>query len=208
MSNTFSTYSYHMIQIHIYIHTHAHVCVCVWLCVCDCGGVCVCVCVCACACVCVRVCVCVYSGPSMCANTHTHTYTHTITHTQDLSEDGRQHVRWVCFSSRRACACMCVHAREYRFTYIHVFIYAYVYTYIFVPRRLRSSTALRRGGMPNKAGHPGRYSACVYHRGCTYIHVLTASASAAFAPSARSAATVPARPFSLALCNAERSFRS
>jgi len=25
-----------------------------------------------------------------------------------LREEGRQHVRWVCFSSRRACACMCV----------------------------------------------------------------------------------------------------
>ena len=27
-----------------------------------------------------------------------------------LGEDGRQHVRWVCFSSRRTSACMCVHA--------------------------------------------------------------------------------------------------
>ena len=43
-------------------------------------------------------------------------------------------------------------------------IYAYAYTYIFVPRRLRSSTALRRGGMLHKAGHPGVHSACVYHR--------------------------------------------
>ena len=139
----------------------------------------------------------------MCANSHTHIHTHTNTHTQDLSEDGRQHERWVWFSSRRACACMCVHAREYRFTYIHAFIHAYVYTYIFVPRRLRSSTAQRRGGMPHKAGHPRGYSACVYHHGCTYTHVLTTSARAAFAPSARSAATVPARPFLLATCNAD-----
>jgi len=28
----------------------------------------------------------------------------------DLSEEGRQGVRWVRFASRRACACMCVHA--------------------------------------------------------------------------------------------------
>ena len=84
---------------------------------------------------------------------------------------------------------MCVHAREYRFTYIHVFIYAYVYTYIFVPRRLRSSAALRRGGMPHKAGHQ-EDTACVYHHVCTHIHVLTSSASAALAPCDSSFATV------------------
>ena len=61
-----------------------------------------------------------------------------------------------------------------------------------------------RGGMPHKTGHPGGYCLCVSSCVRTYMHALTLSASAAFAPSARSAATVPARPFSLALCNAER----
>ena len=45
---------------------------------------------------------------------------------------------------------------------------------------------------------------CVQHHVCTHIHVLTRQGSAAFAPSARSAVTVPAQPFSLAQCNAER----
>ena len=47
-------------------------------------------------------------------------------------------------------------------------------------------------------------TACVYHNVCTHIHVLTLSASPAFAPSDSSFATVPARPFLVATCNAER----
>ena len=104
-----------------------------------------------------------------------------------LSEDGRQHVRWVCFSSRRvhvrACACMqtCVcrsktnctrrYICTYIRTYIHIYIYLhiYIYIYIFVPRRLGSSAALRRGGMPHKAGHPGGYCLYVSSR----LHVYT-----------------------------------
>ena len=47
-------------------------------------------------------------------------------------------------------------------------------------------------------------TACVYHHVCTHIHVLTLFASPALAPCDSSFATVPARPFSLATCNAER----
>ena len=79
----------------------------------------------------------------------------------------------------RACRHVCVDLKQtargdiYVHKYVHIFIYSYThiftYIYIFVPRRLRSSAALRRGGMPHKAGHAGGYCLYVSSR----LHVYT-----------------------------------
>ena len=78
----------------------------------------------------------------------------------------------------------------------------YIFTYTYLCRD-DSAAVQRCVEVECPTRHDQEDTARVYRHVCTHIHVLTRRGSAALAPSDSSVATVPARPFSLATCNAE-----